>query len=297
MIAQFPIFSNLDLSHKAEIEAITASFPPYSDFNFVSLFCWNTDGSTAVSVLHDNLVIKLPDYLTGDTVYSLLGSHSIEESLLELLKIAPSLKLVPEATVNSLTVHDGFNIEEDRDNFDYIYDLGAVAILNGQRYKKIRNKLNSFNNWMPSNLVVRNLQELDSNDKAQLLALFDKWAEHAEQSKEESAAERIAFSRLLEHTSYLNLLFTTLSLDSSVVGASINELLPHQQAICHFEKSIPYHQNIFSFLTNEAAKALREKEAKYVNWEQDLGIEGLRKSKMSYRPQMFLKKYTISLSK
>ena len=78
MIALFPEFSKIDISHRYEIEAITSKFEPYSDFNFVSLFCWDTDGSAAVSVSNDNLIIKIPDYINGIPVYSMLGDSKID---------------------------------------------------------------------------------------------------------------------------------------------------------------------------------------------------------------------------
>ena len=102
MISKFPSFSRLEIHHKNSVDEITSRYVPYSDFNFTSLFSWNTSGSTAISLLNGNLVIKMPDYSSAQIVYSLLGNKMIDESLVKLLALTPQLKLVPEDTIKSI---------------------------------------------------------------------------------------------------------------------------------------------------------------------------------------------------
>ncbi len=295
MISPFPEFSKLDIKHKAEIEAIVNRFPPYSDFNFISLHSWDTDNSTSISLLNENLVIQLPDYITSEPVLSLLGIEQIDESLHKLLATTDKLKLIPEHTVNAIKNPKLFSIEEDRDNHDYIYDLSEIISLSGGKFKKIRNKINAFTSSDLVNVTVKNSFNIDGTEKAEFVLLFDEWAKTAKQSKEESIAERIAITRLIKSASSLKLLFTTARHNSHLVAFSINEIVEDQYAVCHFEKALPVHNNIFSFVAHEGAKALLSQGVKYANWEQDLGIEGLRRSKLSHRPSHYLKKYTIRL--
>jgi len=100
MIPVFPIFTALTLEHKSEVESITSKFEPYADFSFVNLFAWCLDTQTEISLLNDNLVIRLPDYITGETtMYSLIGKTKMDESVDELLKLSDSLTLVPEQVI------------------------------------------------------------------------------------------------------------------------------------------------------------------------------------------------------
>jgi hypothetical protein len=98
----------------------------------------------------------------------------------------------------------------------------------------------------------------------------------------------------LEHAESFILMFTTLQIKGRLAGFSIHEILDQQFAITHFEKALPIHRNAYLPLINKAAADLVGNSCKYVNWEQDLGLEGLRKSKQSYQPVKFLKKYIVT---
>ena len=79
-----------------------------------------------------------------------------------------------------------------------------------------------------------------------------------------------------------------------LAGFTINELLDSEFAVLHFEKAhAKNHVGIFQFLMLETAKYLHNLNIKYLNYEQDLGILGLRKHKQSYYPAYMLKKYTV----
>ena len=69
-----------------EIEKITSDFPPYSDFNFVSLWCWNLTNKTQLSLLNDNLVIRMEDYTTADIFYMFIGQSKIKNTIEILFK-------------------------------------------------------------------------------------------------------------------------------------------------------------------------------------------------------------------
>lgn len=73
MIPEFPQFKVLELSDKGDIEVFTKKFPPYSDFNFVSMWSWDIKGDMRISQLNDNLVVRFTDYLTGNPFFSFFG--------------------------------------------------------------------------------------------------------------------------------------------------------------------------------------------------------------------------------
>jgi hypothetical protein len=61
-IPLFPDFVRLSLAHKEMLREMAQRFPPYSDFNFVSMYTWNTDEVIGVAHLHQNLVVRFSDY-------------------------------------------------------------------------------------------------------------------------------------------------------------------------------------------------------------------------------------------
>ncbi|MCA1638525.1 MAG: hypothetical protein LC768_09365, partial [Acidobacteria bacterium] len=63
MIPSFPHFRNLRADDKEAVESFTNQFPPYSDFNFTSLWCWNVSEKIQVSQLYGNLIVRFTDYV------------------------------------------------------------------------------------------------------------------------------------------------------------------------------------------------------------------------------------------
>src|SRR3989338_5939738 len=108
MIPKFPKFKKLELSDKKDIEKFTSKFPPYSDFNFVSMWSWDIKGEMRISILNENLVVRFTDYITGEPFFSFLGNNKVNETaeaLIDLSKkegLKPMLKLVPELVVQQL---------------------------------------------------------------------------------------------------------------------------------------------------------------------------------------------------
>ncbi len=293
MIKQFPKFTKISIDSKTEIEELTYKFEPYSDFNFTSLFCWDTDNSTEVSILNNNLVIKMADYITGETIYSILGDREIDASLNVLLELTDKLYLVPEAVVSSIENANSFKVEQDRDQFDYIYTLPSQADLNGGRYKNKRNKISKFMRTYSDELSLKKIKFSDPKIKKDIHDLFLKWTVERKLEAIEFQRESKTIDKLFDYAKNFELIGIQVFLSDECVGFSINEIVQNEYAICHFQKSILTFENIDVFLSNLVAKELKHFGCKYVNWEQDLGIAGLRELKSSYAQEFFLKKYTI----
>ena len=149
MIPEFPNFKKLELSDKEAVEKFTQKYPPYSDFNFVSIWSWNVDGEMKISQLNGNLVVRFIDYITNEPFYSFLGDNTTNETaetLLELSRregITLQLKLMPEDSIKGLN-DQKFKIVESRDNFDYVYSLSSLYECNGKAYEKQRLLVNRF---------------------------------------------------------------------------------------------------------------------------------------------------------
>lgn len=295
MINKYPNFSKLDLSHKNEIEKFTSQFEPYSDFNFTSLFCWNTDDSTKISILNNNLIIKLPDYVNSKPIFSILGKTDIDKSLDTLLHKTTELKMVPEIVITSITNQQPYVLTIDRDQFDYIYPLKQQAVMQGKHNKVKRNKVNKFMRLYDNELVLKRVNLKNALVHKEIINTFYKWKKQRNRDDKEINNEYKALDKLLRNASDLNLICYQVFINHTCVGFSINELLNNDYAICHFQKSILDFEHIDVFLSNLVAKELCHYDCKYINWEQDLGIPGLRKMKQSYLQEFFLKKYTVCL--
>ena len=132
MLPEFPEFKKLELSDKKDIEKFTSKFPPYSDFNFVSMWSWDTKGEIRISVLNNNLVVRFTDYVTNKPYILFIGENKIPETAHKLIIFSKenyqedSLRLIPEEVANILSKLE-FQILPDLDSHDYIYSTEDLS--------------------------------------------------------------------------------------------------------------------------------------------------------------------------
>jgi len=300
MIPQFPQFKPIELSDREEVEKVTDKYPPYSDFNFVSMWSWDTKGQMRLSLLDGNLVVRFTDYITGQPFYSFLGNTNVNETALKLIELSkkeglePVLKLVPEDVVKNM---DGalFGIAQDQDHFDYIL---SAENLQAHTSKKLRYHFNLSKRLLDGSggkLVVRPVDLMTENQKKEVLALTNTWIQNkVSQSKDTvSMIEIDALQRffLMDAKDNISL---GIFYNEKLVGCSINDPLHGDYSLCHFMKADSIFKGIYSCLFLETAKTMLGMGKKYINIEQDLGLANLRQSKESFEPAMFLKKYKIT---
>lgn len=294
MIAHYPEFTKVDLAIKDNYEKIIRKFPSYSDFNFVSLFCWNTDGSAEVSRLGDGIVIKLKDYTSEKTVYSYMtDSSDAIKYINELFNVTDTLSLVPETTIKSLSNIDDFIIEEDLDNFDYIYKVDELLKMGGGALKKKRNKVNQFKNDLSEVVTTKTYKKVTDIQRLEAEGLFAQWCFENDKFAIDLLDESSAIFNAIDNLEQLDLVFIELRVKDKLKGFSINQKVDSNTAVCHFEKTVRAHVNIGPYLVNKVAEELDKMGCEYVNWEQDLGIVGLRQAKKSYQNSHHLKKYIL----
>jgi hypothetical protein len=296
MIKSFPEFTKITIDLKQEISDYTKKYELYSDFSFANLFSWNTDDKAGVSWLNGNLVVKLPDYVYGgEHLYSILGHQKIDESVAEILKIAGRLDLVPEVVIGHMENPEIYAIAEDRDSFDYVYYVDKLRELNGSKLKNKRQKVQHTKNDLGDRLTFENIKKLNKALQIEMLEVLNKWQSQTPQPADHTRLEQIAINRLFDHIDHFELHTTTARIDGKLAGFTIHESIDDENYICHFEKAIlDEHDGIYAVLINEAAKSLDNSGQKNVNWEQDLGIPGLKHIKRSYAPYKFQKKYWVS---
>ncbi len=300
MLPLYPNFKSLELEDKDSIEEITNKFPPYSDFNFVSLYSYNTDNDALISNLNDNLVIKFRDYITNEPFYSFLGNTKVVDTARELLERAKKenamdiLQLIPESVVHAdIRLIEDFDVTEDRNNFDYVLDVPEISTLEGEKYHNKRNVVNRFHSENPGH-EVKIIDASDEEIQKEIIDLFDLWVKVRNKNIEETEHEKKAIIRLIQAANKLNLLAIGIYINEKMVGFAVAEILKNDYAIFHFIKANTEHKGIFESLYMLKAKELMKNQIKFWNIEQDLGIENLRTSKEQWNPAHFLKKYIIT---
>jgi len=298
MIPEFPKFKNLELTDKEDVEKFTSKFPPYSDFNFISMWCWDIHNKIKISQLNNNLVVHFCDYITNDSFLSFLGDKKVLETSSELITFSKKhynqdfLKLIPEELFLSFK-GSKFIAENDRDSFDYIYLVEHLANMNNWHQntsgKRIRNFIKEHTNYVVKHSSLNEILPDEHHE------MFKKWAESKNIGNYFDLNEFKAFKKLLKvHDKNLRLVSLYKGDGKTMIGFTIYEIVSKDYAISHFAKADKtHHSAIFDLLNWEEAKHLYSMRIKYFNWEQDLGIESLRYSKIKYKLAFFLKKLII----
>lgn len=300
-ILRFPVFRRLEIGDRALIEEITRRFPPYSDFGFTSLWSWNTDQRCALSMLGANLVVRFTDYGSGAHFLSFLGQDAVIETAGTLLDHARDeglqvqLKLIPDVVIAADDcLWERFSVALDRDNFDYLHAVDAWAHFLHPGFREHRRKVVRLRERVK--LDVHSLEPADPDCQDAMIGLFHRWAEQKPPLPgEDRQHELSAMRRLFALTHCGQLAARGVHDGERLIGFSIWEGLPGgSTAVIHFQKAERDYRGLSSWQAQDMGRVLLAQGYRLINFEQDLGIVGLREYKRSLQPCRYLRKYVIA---
>ncbi|HOY31487.1 MAG TPA: phosphatidylglycerol lysyltransferase domain-containing protein [Bacteroidales bacterium] len=300
MIPQFPAFKNLDLYDKEEVEKYTSAFPPYAEYQFATMCCWEIHQPFQLSIINGNLLLKQTNCLTGEYFFSLIGKNNLTATVRQVLDfltinhVPSALKCLPEEMVKTLDP-SLFRITEDRDNFDYIYPVAGFLEARGSKYRVYRHKCATFKTKYPG-IITRILDLTAQQYVSQILTLYDTWANT-------KAAGNKNFESTGEHNALKKLLSIVRNFDSvgaiglfdrqTLIAFSIFDINNAKFLTGLFCKANTGCKGVYQYLMKEIVALSSSRGIEYLNWEADLGIESIRKSKIEMHPAFFLKKYIM----
>jgi len=287
-------FEPVDLARQSEyLEFLGASPAKPSDYSIVNLWGWSLFYGLEWSFDNDLIWIRQtrPDVRYWAPVGNWGAIPDIYTRFQNELGQGTPMIRVPEDLRNRLVDKAGENleIEESRDQWDYLYALPDLVNLPGNRFHKKKNLLNQFKKKY-------NFDYLPMGDALveKALGMQADWCTWRDCAAEEALdAENKAISRVLQAWGSLkDLTGGALLVDGDMAAYTIGERLGDDTLLIHFEKGSPGYKGIYQAI-NQMFTADVEWDCQWVNREQDLGNEGLRKAKLSYNPTAFIKKYTL----
>lgn len=188
---------------------------------------------------------------------------------------------------------DTFDIKPDRDFSDYIYTRDKLINLSGKKLQSKRNHINKFKNLYPD----YRYRELTPELIPQCLELERQWRrtskdDNGDVPDEDLSEELRSMTRAFNRWDRLGLVGGTIFVGDKLVaftfGCPINQ--------CTFdvcvEKADVNYEGAFTIINQEFVKHLPE-QYYYINREEDMGDEGLRRAKLSYKPDILLEKNVI----
>lgn len=269
------------------------------EYNFANLYLW---GRQRWALVEGNLTFF--SQFNRQSVYLFpIGTSPLKPTLDKVMEDAKKRGIPCRFT--SLSKQDcdyleslypgKFHFHIDRNVFDYLYDIDDLADLKGRKFQKKRNHCNRFFQQYPNHQIVPITQE----NLPLVKSLLETWYEEycAQNPTSDFYMEQIALKKALEHREKLQMEGVVLLHGGKPLAMTMGSRLSKDTFDIHFEKALETADGAYNVINQGFARWLRlaYPEIRYLNREDDLGLEGLRKAKLSYHPTKLIEKFWAAL--
>ncbi|MGB8951689.1 MAG: phosphatidylglycerol lysyltransferase domain-containing protein [Candidatus Aminicenantales bacterium] len=285
-LPRFPGFKMIGLEDQERIRAFTHRYPSEAcEINFSNIFIWRNFEHPKLTTIHENLCILCEP--PSEPAYFLppIGDRELKKTIATCLSFAPRLSRVPETF--ALQHCPEYRSEPDRNNFDYVYLSKDLAELRGKKYDGKRNRIKKFE----KSHAYRYLRLTPAHLK-DCFRLVEEWVRGKGISGWLMAAQKDTIEESLRHFKTLGLTGCAIEVDGAIAAFSIGEKLGPDTAVIHIEIVSPEYEGLSQLINREFIKN-EWSGYPYINREQDIGLAGLRRAKLSYHPHHLVKKYNI----
>lgn len=273
---------------------------PYaSEYNAGSLVIWSMEYGLEWRITHDRIIFRMEEEDTGIFDYFIADFGSDPEGLInELLaegkEAGRKIQLCDFSEDTAMDIMGRmpglFNMSYNRDQSDYIYNVDAMIRLPGRHYHEKKNHVNKFKRTY-SDWEYRSLSAADGEA---CLRLEQEWIDAQPQVTSDMEYEMRGMKLAFKHWEELELFGGAIYVGGSMAGFTVGEWQTDNMTDTHFEKGALDYEGIYQILNQQFSEhELGPRGVVYVNREEDMGIEGLRKAKESYKPDIIFHKYNL----
>lgn len=266
--------------------------------NFTNIFVWAKTFNQRVAKFNDYLIVKNGHNTDDQSFFFPAGSGDVkpvlEAMLQDSVETGHSFVLTGVSPENRAVLDtlfpEAFVYTEQRDNFDYLYTVEKLVNLSGKKLHGKRNHIARFkeNNpdWVFEPITAENLPECWQMNKEWCII---NGCRENEQLADEFGAVRTSFDNFFA----LGLEGGLLRAGGRVVAYTMGEPLNSDTYNTHIEKAFSDIQGAYPMINREFAAYIQQRHPQilYINREEDMGNEGLRKAKLSYQPDRLEEKY------
>ena len=290
-------FQPVRLEDRATIERFTMSSDITNcDLSFANMFCWQEVYHSAWAIVDGFLVIRF--HIDGGDRLGYM--QPVGEG--DCARIIPALREDAHAHGQRLRIigltdrgremirqmHIGqFAFESDRALEDYVYAADDLRNLPGRRYQPKRNHINRFMAEYPD----YRYEELTPDRFDECMQLEREWRRNHEGHTSELCAEQRAMQRAFAHFAELGMTGGCIYVGERMVAFTYGSAVNDHTFDTHVEKADTDYDGAFTVINCLFARHLPERFT-LINREEDLGIEGLRRAKLSYHPAVIQHKFT-----
>lgn len=291
-------FKTVTLCDKSWVdEIVAAENNPSADYNFGNIYIWDKRYRQLVCRFGDRMLTKLR-YEGKPTFVFPVGSGELAPAVEELRLIAAAeghplyIRGITEKHRQQLdSLYPGkFEYIEDEDCADYVYLAEKLKTYSGKALHGKKNHCNRFEAEHDWDFVPLTRALIPG-----CMDMLDIWTEdNAARLDSSIAAEHDALVRAFAAFERLGLEGGVLRIEGEIVGFSLGEKISEDTFDVHFEKARIDINGAYPMVCRELVRMVTENhpEIKYINREDDMGLDSLRQSKLSYKPEFMVRKYT-----
>lgn len=264
---------------------------------FVDLFMWREHYSTEICIQGDFLLVKMLSYPDKTPMYlAPIGKGDIKTVLLRLEEDAKErgIQFVMTSVAEPLKAEietlmpNHYVFENLINGADYIYSAESMINLQG---KKLQSKRNFINRFMAANSGNWQYEDITKDNIDEVYAYHLHWCKNNGCAGNGSfMGETCAIKRALNNFDELELKGGCIRLNGSIIAFTFGSRASEDMFVIQIEKAEADIPGAYPMINQQFA--MRNCQAvQYINREEDLGLEGLRKAKLSYHPVMMGNKF------
>ena len=288
------LFEPLGLEHKSLVEKYVRKYlPSISELTFVNMWVWCMCHPVWLHE-EDNTLYMLRKGEKDFYGFMPVGAKKAEEKanrLMALMRefgIDPRMERVAELDAMELK-NAGYNVSEDRGNYDYVYLKDDLAELKGRKYHSKRNHISNCLKNYKCEYVPLTMDMMPGCH-----GFLEEWCKMKNCAQNpDLCCEHRAIRFMLYDYDKFDVIGGIIKVNGEVAAVTFGEKLNNDTAVIHFEKAHPEIRGLYPLINQWFCKYAL-KEFTWVNREQDLGSPGLRKAKKSYYPEKMVKKFKVT---
>lgn len=283
-----PNLQNLTIAHIPMLKQFLHAHPRMAcDYSICNLMTWGKIYNNLFTLWKDRLVLFNPKY---QYAFFPVGEYLAPEELAQLVQILRGeypetrLILIPEEYRDAHpTMSQYFSMHEDRAWADYVYSTERMVQLSGKKLAKKKNLISQFRRAYPDYKVM----PVTADRRDVILNFTEKWRREREVEGIYLNTEFTAIRNTMEMWDEIPIEGIIICLQGRIAAYSLFSTQTADMATVHFEKFDPDKKGSAQIINWETARYLLER-YKWINREQDIGLEGLRQAKMSYDPDFMV---------
>lgn len=268
------------------------------DYSFGNLYNWSEYYHTSLAFHKGMLVVRFRSS-DGEREAFLppIGKGNLKEVLLDMeytireLDQHLTLMAVQDTALEALEATNPLDLHviKNRDNSDYLYDREKLETLSGKKLQSKRNHINKFKRLYPDYTY----EEISAENARECMALEDLWYRDTELTPGVDQ-ERKMVRRALQNFEEIGLRGGAIRVDGSIIAFTVGMQISPRCFGVHIEKADTNYEGSFTIINQEFVKHLPPN-YQVINREEDMGLPGLRRAKLSYKPLALLDKHTVVL--